>query len=404
MKKVLFIIPTFSNLSETFIYREVNSIFERKNLEVLVISLSKGKAKISQELQTVVFYIRLSLEDFIPTFTFSVKNFKNVFKIFHKYYQSSDQNTFKILKIFIKALFYAQKLSKHSFDIAHIHFVSEFSSVFCLAALILNKEFSISGHAKDIYLEPCDLKFKALNAKFISICNTRAFVKFIDLTGKKGRKNIVLAFHGIDPNVFQFKKRKLNFNKKINALTDARFTEKKGLEFLSQSIVMLNKDYNFDIELTIIGLASTEIQKEYMNKIKDIFKESGLYSKLHIPGNGNGVSQDDLPSFYTNSDIFMYAGVDATDGDLDGVPNCLLQAAFSGLPVITTKSGSISDLFNEKNSYIVNQRDSLDIIDKFNELILDKELDKRINLLFKESVENFSLDKNIEYLEKLLKS
>jgi len=404
MKKVLFVIPTFSNLSETFIYREVNSIFERKKLEVLVVSLSKGKAKISNDLEKIVSYININIDDFIPTLSFSMKNFKIIFKIFHRYYKSSDQNSFKLLKIFIKAIFYSQKLSKYDFDIAHIHFVSEFSSVFCLATLILNKEFSISGHAKDIYLEPCDLKFKAKNAKFISICNTRAFVKFIELTGGKGRKNIVLAFHGIDPNVFQFKKRKLNFNKKINVLTDARFTEKKGLEFLSQAVVMLNKDYNFDIELTIIGLASTENQKMYMNLIKDMFKESGLYSKLHIPGGGNGVSQEDLPTIYNNSDVFIFSGVDASDGDLDGVPNCLLQAAFSGIPVITTTSGSISDLFNEKNSYIVNQRDPLDIIDKFNDLILNKELDKKINLLYTKSLESFSLDKNIEYLEKLLKS
>jgi colanic acid/amylovoran biosynthesis glycosyltransferase len=402
--KVLFIIPTFSNLSETFIYREVNAVFERGNLDVSVVSLEKGKATISQDLAKKVSYIRISYEDIIPTLSYSMKNFKHLFKIFHSYYNTSDQSSLEILKIFIKSVFYAQKLSKFDFDISHIHFVSQFSSVFSLSSLILKKEFSISGHAKDIYLESCDLKFKAKNAKFISICNTRAFIKFIELTGGKGRKNIVLAFHGIDPKVFQFKKRKINFNKKINILTDARFTEKKGLEFLSQAVVMLNKDYNFDLELTIIGLASTETQTQYMEKIKYIFKEAGLYSKLHIPGGGNGVSKDDLPSIYNNSDVFIYPGVDASDGDLDGVPNCLLQASFSGLPIITTQSGSISDLFNEKNSYIVNQRDPLDIIDKFNELVLDKDLDKKVNLSLKKSIENFSLDKNIEYLEKLLKS
>jgi glycosyltransferase involved in cell wall biosynthesis len=139
-----------------------------------------------------------------------------------------------------------------------------------------------------------------------------------------------------------------------------------------------------------------------LHEVKQIFKNSGLYDKLHIPGNGAGIQQDEVRMIYRDSDIFIYAGINDSNGDADGVPNGLLQAAYSGLPVITTTSGSISDLFNEKNSYIIDQKSPESIIEKFNELIIDKHLHNKTKLLYDEVSESFGQEKNISYLETLL--
>jgi glycosyltransferase involved in cell wall biosynthesis len=80
----------------------------------------------------------------------------------------------------------------------------------------------------------------------------------------------------------------------------------------------------------------------------------------------------------------------------------LLQAAYSGLPVITTLSGSIADLFNERNSYIIKQASFEDIIEKFNFLMLDKVRADKSEKLKKDVSENFDLIKNITYLESQL--
>ena len=171
---------------------------------------------------------------------------------------------------------------------------------------------------------------------------------------------------------------------------------------MSSAVISLIKDYNFDIELTLVGLAVTESQRKYLEHIKNLFKESGLYNKLHIPNNGEGLQQTEVVKEYDLSDVFIYPGINASDGDLDGIPNSLLQAAFNGLPIITTQAGSISDLFNEKNSYIINQKDILDIIDKFNEMVIDKNISKKVDLMHKDVMENFDESKNTKYLEKLI--
>jgi len=404
MKKVLIAVPTFSNLSETFILREVESLNKSKDLDINVVSLKKGKATVSDELNPKVIYIKIKPKDVLSSLGFFLKNFKSVLKTGNSYFSCSDQPFFYKIYIFLKGIVCAYKLKEFSFSHIHIHFMSEFSSIFGVSCMILNKKFSISGHAKDIYLDITDPLFKAKYSKFISVCNTKAFLKLIELSGGKGRKNIVLAFHGINPELFEFKKRKMSFNKKINVLCDARFTEKKGLEYLSQAVISLIKDYNFDLELTLVGLAVTESQKIYLEQIKKLFKDSEIYNRLHIPNNGDGLQQKDVVKEYDSADVFIYSGINADDGDVDGIPNSLLQAAFNGLPIITTQAGSISDLFNEKNSYIINQRDVLDIIDKFNEMVIDKNLTKKIELMHKNVVESFDEEKNTKYLEKLIVS
>ena len=198
----------------------------------------------------------------------------------------------------------------------------------------------------------------------------------------------------------KFKKRIFNTKSQIQVLADARFVEKKGLDTLSKAIVNLNQI--FDIKLNLVGFAQNESQISYMNSLKKIFKDDSFEDKLNIPNNGKGLQQDEVANLYNECDVFIYAGVDAGKGDIDGVPNALLQAAFSGLPVITTKSGSISDLFDEKNSYIINQSDVNDIVIKFQEMLKDESRLAKSDLLYKQAGKEFSLFLNVKELEELL--
>jgi glycosyltransferase involved in cell wall biosynthesis len=402
MKKLIFFVPTFSNLSETFILREIDSLVKRKNLEIMVLSLNEGKAFLPENLKDKIYYIPLKFSDITRSIPFVFKNLGNLFRIGWTFFRQSEDSFLRNVNNFIKAIFFASKISQFKFDHIHIHFMSDISTIISLASQILGKPFSISGHARDILLDSSAVKFKVKHAKFITLCNTKAFLKCLELSGGKGRKNVVLAFHGIDSSAYEFKNRVLKATSEINVLTDGRFTPKKGLTYLSQAIVSLIKDYNFKINLTIIGLAVGESQNQTLHEVKQIFKNAGLYDKLHIPGNGAGIQQDEVRMIYRDSDIFIYAGINDSNGDADGVPNGLLQAAYSGLPVITTTSGSISDLFNEKNSYIIDQKSPESIIEKFNELIIDKHLHNKTKILYDEVSESFGQEKNISYLETLL--
>ena len=401
MKKILYFVPTFSNLSETFILREIEELDILGKLDIHVVSLKEGKAKLPDSLIYKVTYIKLSYVDVVKSSGFILKNLKKIYKVFRIFMKESEDTLSRKIKNFIKGVLYGYKLNIFSFDHIHIHFLSDISTIISIAALLNGKTFSCSGHARDIFMEGSSINFKVRNSKFVTVCNTRAYLKCIELSGGKGRRNLILGFHGVAANKYKYHSRKFNISQEINVLTDGRFTEKKGLIPLSEAIVTLISDYDFKIKFTIVGLAVSEEQFALLDQIKNIFKKAKLYDHLSIPGNGKGVQQEEVIEIYDRSDLFIYAGVDVGTGDLDGVPNGLLQAAYSGLPVITTLSGSISDLFNESNSYIVNQNDSLDIVEKFNKMILDKSRDKKSEKLLKEVSDQFDLEKNTKLLESL---
>ena len=402
MKKILFFVPTFSNLSETFILREIDSLDRRGNFSIHVLALKEGKAELPENLKFKVSLIPLKFSDILSAFPFILKNLISILKIGLNFFKFSNDSLLRNIRNFSKSIIFASKISIFKFDQLHIHFLSDISTILSLSAMILNKPFSISGHARDIFIDGSAVDFKVRNAKFITLCNTKAFLKCLELSGGKGRKNVVLGFHGIDKSDYQFNKRSFTVTSELNVLTDGRFTTKKGLIPLSKAIISLIKDYNFKINFTIIGLAVGEDQESLLKEVKELFKKEKLYSHLNIPGNGNGIQQSEVKEIYQNSDIFIYAGINAPGGDADGVPNGLLQAAFSGIPVITTNSGSISDLFNNENSYQIEQNNPESIVDKFNDLMLDKNLNKKIIKLHQDVTQNFEVSNNIKYLEELL--
>lgn len=400
MKKILYFIPTFSVISETFILREVQTLIEFGNLDIKILSLKEGTAKVPSNVKERVTYYRPTLIDILLSIPFILRKFFILIKCLKIVMNENEGKLLSIFKIYFKSIFYARFIDKMKVNHIHAHFVSEPSTLMMFVSEILDLPLSISGHATDVFRDHDMVKAKSRRAKFIALCNSQAYQQFIKLSGGKGKKNVVLLYHGIDFLKFKFNHRTISTKNQIKILTDARFVEKKGLGVLSRAIIDLN--LIFDVKLTIIGLAQNLEQENYRDQIKDIFKQAGLENKLEIPNNGKGVQIEEVISIYQNSDIFAYAGIDTGKGDVDGVPNALLQAAFSGLPVITTLSGSIGDLFDEKNSYIINQNDIKDILIKFQELIKDSQRDLKSELLFKQASKEFSLFLNIKELEELL--
>ena len=56
-------------------------------------------------------------------------------------------------------------------------------------------------------------------------------------------------------------------------------------------------------------------------------------ARMHLPG---GVAHDDLPALYRSADLFVLPAVHDPQGNVDGLPNVILEALASGLPVVAS--------------------------------------------------------------------
>ena len=123
--------------------------------------------------------------------------------------------------------------------------------------------------------------------------------RFINQTGFKYENKIVVIYSGVDDNIFRYKhfnlKRHLNLNNnKIILLSVSRLVHDKGfsrmIDIFSQ-IVSSNPNFHW----IIIG------DGPYLQDIISQLKLKSLISNVSIIGN---VMREELPLYYSNSDIF----------------------------------------------------------------------------------------------------
>jgi glycosyltransferase involved in cell wall biosynthesis len=83
--------------------------------------------------------------------------------------------------------------------------------------------------------------------------------------------------------------------------------------------------------------------------------ELGVADKVFFPG---FISQNQLRELFYQSHIFLHPSEVGGDGNQEGVPNSMLEAMASGLPVFATEHGGIPEaIVNGRSGILVKERD-----------------------------------------------
>ena len=94
------------------------------------------------------------------------------------------------------------------------------------------------------------------------------------------------------------------------------------------------------LRLVFVG---PEREAGYLGKLKLLAKKSGSESRIHFIGHTEHVVE-----FYQAADIYCLPSV------AEGMPNSVLEAMASGLPVIGTRISGTEELINEgENGYLI---------------------------------------------------
>jgi colanic acid/amylovoran biosynthesis glycosyltransferase len=397
MKKVLYFIPEFPRLTETFIEREVSKLIELGNLDIGVFSLKKASGKMSDNVAIVTNYKRLDVKTLIESFRYKFTKTSKVVEAWKLIYRDSSRSIFSSAYFFIKALGYTRLFEKYGPDHIHAHFLSDPSSIALVASTVLGIPFSVSGHARDVFVEGTLIPEKAERAKFIAICNKAAYEKCLELAGEKHAGKISLIYHGVDPNaIFSTELKKQKPTRPL-IFSAARLVEKKGLAYLIDASKIL-RERGVDHEIRIAGPGPLYwMLSEKISSMK-------LQDSVIIEGNGKGVPFDEISQFYRIADIFVLPSIDTDAGDADGVPTVVIEAALAKLPIVTTDAGSITDLVADKETgLIVPQKDPQALALAIEKLISDVPARQRIGEEARRRAEEmFDINNNISDLERLL--
>ena len=112
------------------------------------------------------------------------------------------------------------------------------------------------------------------------------------------------------------------------------------------------------------------------------------------------VPQEAIPEFMASGDLFCLPCVRASDGDLDGLPQVLMEAMACGLPVVSTRLVGIPDLIVDGESgLLARSGDAAELADACERLIRDPALAAKLAAAGRQRVvEHFDLASCLEPL------
>lgn len=146
-----------------------------------------------------------------------------------------------------------------------------------------------------------------------------------------------------------------------------RLAEKKGVSYLIEAMKYV------DAILVVIGDGPLKGQ---LRRQADEVNNSVGTTKIKFWGSK---THDELKKIYASADVFVMPSVTAKNGDREGLGLVILEAMASGIPVVASNSGGISDLVqNGANGFLCREKDSADLGEKINKLLLDDDLKTEI--------------------------
>jgi len=397
LRKIVFFIPSFPVLTETFIEREVVKLVERGKVEVKVVSITGDCKKLPEVLKNKVIYQRINIFHIIWGLMFLITGFSKVREAFGVTSQKRKPLIARLYQL-LKSLGYAKIFQSQKPDFIFAHFMSEPSTIAMLVSAIIEVPFGISAHAKDITVNSEYVSEKINKAKFILVCNKHALEHLMAINNHRVAHNVYLQYHGIDfETLQQTDPATVEKSAKPLVLTVARLVEKKGHKFLIEASAILKKR-GVEHQVFIIGPGPL------YSELQAYIKEQAVEDCVQILGGGEGLLFNQIKAYYKIAQVLVFSGITTEEGDEDGVPNMLVEGAAFKLPIVSTDSGSTADLIeNEITGLVVPQRNSYLLADMIEKIIFNKDLaDKLSRNAYAKVKEMFDLNKNIIEIERLI--
>lgn len=222
----------------------------------------------------------------------------------------------------------------------HAHFVHTPASVTRYASQLRGQPWSCSAHAKDIWTSAdWDLAGKLSSARWTVTCTQTGFDRLKKLAN--GSSSVHLSYHGLDLDRFgSFDAARKQHDgsapdEPVLILSVGRAVAKKGYDTLLEALALLPGELAWRFEHIGGG--------EELERLKALARKLGLEGRISWKG---AMAQREVLEHYRSADIFALACRITADGDRDGLPNVLVEAASQRLACVSTDISGVPELLS----------------------------------------------------------
>lgn len=223
----------------------------------------------------------------------------------------------------------------------YAHFLHTPASVTRYAATLRGLPWSVSAHAKDIWTsEPWDVREKLADCAWLVTCTNVGLQRLKELAPTP--EKLRLVYHGLDfahlppPPPARPPRDGSDPADPVVILSVGRKVEKKGYDDLLNALALLPDGLHWRFEHVGAG--------ELSDALKAQAAAVGIADRCTWHG---GQPQKAVFAALARADLFVLASKTAADGDQDGLPNVLMEAAHQGLPLVSTQAAAIGEFVED---------------------------------------------------------
>lgn len=250
----------------------------------------------------------------------------------------------------------ARRLSRAGVDHIHAHFAAGAALDAMRLAALIERPYSVTAHAFEIFASPANLREKLSRAAFAtSGCNYN--VRHLrELVGDEARDRIHLQVMGVDGRRFR---RSTPYPGGRSLLAVGRLLEKKGFEDLVEAVGRLESESPVD-RLTIVG------DGPLAAKLGDRIRALGLNRRIELAG---ALEPEAVRRLMESSDALVMPCVIAADGDRDSMPVVVKEALAMELPVVGTDEVGLPELIHPQFGRLARPHDPASLASAVGELL-----------------------------------
>lgn len=335
--KLGYVLGEFPSLSETFILREIDALSDRGFDLTLYVLKRPGPGPVHEEaarwLGRVTYRPPLfSRDTFAALGYYLVRHPAHLWRVFCISWGERCRRPLSLLRAWRQipaAAVFARRARRLGVVHLHAHFAGFPADVARAAAILADTGFSFSAHAADIHGQSAAvLDGQVRSARFVAACTRDGLAAIGARCGRPAAAHVRLVRHGVPRPAGE-----PTFARDALILAVGRLQPKKGFLTLVEACALL-AERQLRFRCVIVGEGPERAALEAA------LRQRGLAGQVELAG---AQTQAQIAAWLRTARLFVLPCVVAPNGDRDGVPNALLEAMASGVPVVSTPVGGVPE-------------------------------------------------------------
>jgi glycosyltransferase involved in cell wall biosynthesis len=348
LPKTAYVLLWFPLSSETFIFREVQSL-RRQGLHILVYSLYGKKLRnCSPEMLDYSYGVRrmgpLAFPLMIRDIIYWKRRKPGILKALAKEILlrrwCSLEVTGESAWAFLAGFRLARLLERDGVSHIHAPWAGGPATAAWVASRLTGIPFSLAGRAGDIYPPDGALAEKIRESAFVRV-NNQANVGYLASMAPECAHKIKLVYNSLTLRANG--ESDVRMASPVKLLAIGRFARTKGFDVLLKACALL-RDQGFDLHLTLVGAGF------FGPTLARLCRRLHLERHVDMPG---FLSHDHLTYLLKTHDMLVVPSVVHASGDRDGIPNVIMEALSHRLPVVATDVCGIPEVIRHGETGLV---------------------------------------------------